>query len=114
MDQIDRSLNQEYSRRIEPLSAAPVLKGLAGISRDGLDRGMAAVGAGQIGLQLHSFERHMHSAAHTIFRAACSLGHEGIVAKRKDLPYESGRSKRWVKVKNPDGPAMKRVVDETL
>jgi ATP-dependent DNA ligase len=41
----------------------------------------------------------------------CKLGHDGIVAKRKDLPYESGRSKRWIKVKNPDSPAMKRVED---
>jgi hypothetical protein len=27
----------------------------------------------------------------------------------KDLPYESGRSKRWLKIKNPDSPAMKRL-----
>ena len=47
-----------------------------------------------------------------IFSAACKLGHEGIVAKRKDLPYETGRSKRWLKIKNPDSPAMKRVLDE--
>ena len=37
-----------------------------------------------------------------IFEHACKLGHEGIVAKRIDLPYESGRSKRWLKIKNPD------------
>jgi ATP-dependent DNA ligase len=28
------------------------------------------------------------------FRSRCKRGHDGIVAKRKDLPYESGRSKR--------------------
>ena len=39
-----------------------------------------------------------------IFKAACKLGHEGIVAKRKDLPYESGRSKRWLKIKNTRRP----------
>jgi ATP-dependent DNA ligase len=38
----------------------------------------------------------------------------GIVAKRKDLPYESGRSRRWIKIKNPDSPAMKRVEDGTF
>ena len=32
---------------------------------------------------------------------ACRLRHEGIVAKRVDLPYESGRTKRWLKIKNP-------------
>ena len=26
------------------------------------------------------------------FRAACSMGLEGIVAKRRDRPYRSGRS----------------------
>jgi ATP-dependent DNA ligase len=49
-----------------------------------------------------------------IFEHACKLGHEGIVVKRKDLPYESGRSKRWLKIKNPDSPAMKRVEDGTF
>lgn len=46
-----------------------------------------------------------------IFKHVCKLGHEGIVAKRKDLPYESGRSRRWLKIKNPNSPAMKRVED---
>ena len=49
-----------------------------------------------------------------IFRAACKLGHEGIVAKRSDFPYESGRSKRWIKVKNPASPAAKRVIEENF
>jgi bifunctional non-homologous end joining protein LigD len=49
-----------------------------------------------------------------IFEHACKLGHEGIVAKRKDLAYESGRSKRWLKIKNPDSPAMHRVRDEAF
>lgn len=35
---------------------------------------------------------------------ACKLGHEGIVAKRRDLAYESGKSWRWLKIKNPDSP----------
>ena len=54
---------------------------------------------------------HLEGDGAEIYRAACSLGHEGIVAKRKDLPYESGRSKRWIKIKNPDSPAAKRVED---
>jgi ATP-dependent DNA ligase len=33
--------------------------------------------------------------------------------KRRDLPYRSGRSKCWVKLKNPASPAMLRVLDET-
>ena len=46
--------------------------------------------------------------------AACKLGHEGILAKGRDLPYQSGRSKRWLKIKNADSPAMQRGMDETF
>jgi ATP-dependent DNA ligase len=44
---------------------------------------------------------HIEGDGAYIFQAACKLGHEGIVVKRKDLPYESGRSKRWLKIKKP-------------
>jgi bifunctional non-homologous end joining protein LigD len=44
----------------------------------------------------------------TIFRQACSMGLEGIVSKRLSAPYRSGRSTDWLKVKNPDSPAMIR------
>ena len=29
------------------------------------------------------------------FRAACRLGLEGLVSKRRDRPYQVGRSKHW-------------------
>ncbi len=45
----------------------------------------------------------------TVFEHACKLGLEGIVSKRRDFPYRSGRSKGWIKVKNPASPAMLRV-----
>ena len=34
-----------------------------------------------------------------VFAAACRTGLEGIVSKRRDLPYHPGRSLDWVKVK---------------
>jgi bifunctional non-homologous end joining protein LigD len=37
----------------------------------------------------------------TVFAHACRIGLEGIVSKRKDSPYRSGRSPDWFKVKNP-------------
>src|ERR1700704_5441341 len=40
------------------------------------------------------FNQHIEGEGHLIFEHACKLGCEGIVAKRKDLPYESGRSRR--------------------
>ena len=44
----------------------------------------------------------------TIFRQACRMGLEGIVSKRLSAPYRSGPSRDWIKVKNPDSPAMMR------
>jgi hypothetical protein len=34
------------------------------------------------------------------------MGLEGIVSKRLSAPYRSGPSLDWIKVKNPDSPAM--------
>ena len=34
--------------------------------------------------------------------SACALGLEGIVSKRRDARYRSGRSLTWLKIKNPD------------
>jgi ATP-dependent DNA ligase len=47
----------------------------------------------------------------TIFQHPMPHGLEGIVAKRRDRPYRSGRSPDWVKVKNPDAPAASRVIE---
>ncbi|MFY9840422.1 MAG: hypothetical protein WAK55_28950, partial [Xanthobacteraceae bacterium] len=47
-----------------------------------------------------------------VYRAACQLGCEGIVSKRAGSLYRSGRSKHWVKVKNPAAPAVKRQAEE--
>jgi ATP-dependent DNA ligase len=46
-----------------------------------------------------------------LFRAACRMGLEGLVSKRRDRPYQAGRSKYWVKVKNREHPAMDRVAN---
>lgn len=46
-----------------------------------------------------------------VFRHACKLGLEGIVAKRWDRPYKSGRSADWIKVKNPSAPAATRIME---
>jgi len=46
-----------------------------------------------------------------LFRAACGMGLEGLVSKRRDRPYQSGRSKYWLKVKNRKHPAMGRVME---
>jgi bifunctional non-homologous end joining protein LigD len=47
-----------------------------------------------------------------VFREACRLGCEGIVSKRLGSPYRSGRTMNWIKVKNPNAPAVKREAEE--
>jgi bifunctional non-homologous end joining protein LigD len=47
-----------------------------------------------------------------VLREACKLGCEGIVSKRLGSPYRSGRVAHWVKVKNPNAPAVRREAEE--
>jgi ATP-dependent DNA ligase len=46
-----------------------------------------------------------------LYRAACRMGLEGLVSKRRDRAYRGGRCLHWVKVKNPNSPAMKRAAE---
>ena len=57
------------------------------------------------------FSEHIDGDGEVIFEHACKMGLEGIVSKRRDFPYRSGRVKSWVKIKNPDSPAMLRIED---
>ena len=43
-----------------------------------------------------------------VFNQACKLGLEGIVSKRRDSRYISGRSLYWIKVRNPNAAAVRR------
>jgi bifunctional non-homologous end joining protein LigD len=61
------------------------------------------------GIFVNPFER--GEVGPDLFRAACRMGLEGLVSKRRDRPYEAGRSKYWIKVKNRKHPAMERVMD---
>jgi ATP-dependent DNA ligase len=42
-----------------------------------------------------------------VFAHACKLG-QGIVSKRRNSPYRSGRSPDWIKSKNPAAPPCRR------
>jgi hypothetical protein len=43
-----------------------------------------------------------------LIRSTKTSSPASIGAKRVDLPYQSGRSKRWLKIKNPASPAARR------
>jgi ATP-dependent DNA ligase len=47
-----------------------------------------------------------------VFAHACKLGLEGIVSKRRNSPYRSGRSPDWIKSMNPAAPAVRRETEE--
>ena len=46
------------------------------------------------------------------FAHACALGCEGILSKRLGSRYVSGRSRDWIKVKNPAAPPVTRETEE--
>jgi bifunctional non-homologous end joining protein LigD len=54
------------------------------------------------------FNEHTEEDGATVFRHACMMDLEGIASKRLGAPYRSGPSRDWIKVKNPDSPAMRR------
>src|SRR6266481_5374586 len=58
------------------------------------------------------FNEHIEGDGPTVFAHACKMGLEGIVSKRKDSAYRSGRSPDWLKMKNPDAPAVTREAEE--
>jgi bifunctional non-homologous end joining protein LigD len=55
---------------------------------------------------------HLAHPGDVVFRHACRLGLEGIVSKRLGSTYRSGRSRDWLKFKNPDAPAVRREAEE--
>jgi bifunctional non-homologous end joining protein LigD len=50
----------------------------------------------------------------TVFDQACSLGLQGIVSKRKDSRYISGRSPYWLKMKSPTSEAVRTAAEDDL
>ncbi len=66
---------------------------------------MAAVGI--------RFNEHLEfDDGEAVFHHACRMGLEGIVSKRKDSTYRSGRSPDWLKMKNSACEAVRREAEE--
>ncbi|MEA3064860.1 MAG: bifunctional non-ous end joining protein LigD [Sphingomonadales bacterium] len=45
------------------------------------------------------YAEHIVGHGEKLFEAMCSAGQEGIISKRADAPYRSGRTKSWLKIK---------------
>ena len=75
------------------------------------DRGHDPARIEQFGSDIR-FNEHIEGDGPTVFAHACKMGLEGIVSKRKDSPYRSGRSPDWLKMKNPACAAVTREAEE--
>jgi bifunctional non-homologous end joining protein LigD len=67
--------------------------------------------AARAGIQ---YNKHVEGDGQVVFEHACRMGLEGIASKHRDHPYRSGRSKSWLKVKNPAAPGVKRFQTEDV
>jgi ATP-dependent DNA ligase len=56
--------------------------------------------------------QHIAERGDFVFRHACNLGFQGIVSKPLGSTYVCGRSRHWIKSKNPAAPAVKREAEE--
>jgi len=70
-----------------------------------LEKLLARVKAGIV------YSEHVETSGDKVFAAACKMGLEGIVSKRRDRSYVSGPCKHWIKVKNPNAPWKKRLAE---
>ena len=59
-----------------------------------------------------AFNKHFAGDGLVIFKHACTLGCEGIVSKRLGSGYRAGRVNHWLKIKNPEAPAVRREAEE--
>ncbi|HEY2686165.1 MAG TPA: DNA ligase D [Steroidobacteraceae bacterium] len=59
---------------------------------------LAALLKGRLGKHIR-FVEHFESSADSVLKSACNMDLEGVVSKRLDAPYISGRSGTWTKAK---------------
>ena len=75
------------------LRAAPLIerkKSLQSLLSDGAETG---------GMAVIRYSEHRIGGGRELFTKACEMGLEGIVSKRIDDPYRSGRTRSWLKIK---------------
>jgi bifunctional non-homologous end joining protein LigD len=74
------------------------LRGAALVDRK---RFLEALLADTTGVQLIKYVDHIEGDGEVVLQHACKLNLEGIVSKRANAPYRSGRSAGWIKTKCP-------------
>ncbi|MBV9191204.1 MAG: DNA ligase D, partial [Betaproteobacteria bacterium] len=86
------------SRIVYYVFDAPYLKGVDQTRLPLADRKAALARALKTG-SIVRFSEHLEGKAHEVLEKACKLGLEGLIGKRADSLYESGRTKTWIKLK---------------
>jgi bifunctional non-homologous end joining protein LigD len=59
-----------------------------------------------------AYNEHFETDGAIVYQQACALGCEGIVSKRLGSPYRGGRTDTWLKIKNPEAPAVRREAEK--
>jgi hypothetical protein len=95
-----------------PVMVVNVVQSVMFRSPLGLVQTLASCCCCKAGAGVRLNEHLAHPDGEVVFRHACKMGLEGIVSKRLGSRYRSGRSPDWLKMKNPDAPAVKREAEE--
>lgn len=104
MRRFGRRLNVEQMRRELPMSAfffdCLYLDGRSIADRPTSERAAALSKAVPAGLRVPRLLTASPAAAQSFYEAALAAGHEGVMAKALDAPYQAGnRDARWLKIK---------------
>jgi bifunctional non-homologous end joining protein LigD len=109
----DRLHSRQHDREVQVLSFDILELDGVDLRSKPLDRRKAVLAKllrrARDGIQL---VEHLEEPGEIVFAGACRLGLEGIVSKRRDSPYRHGRCTTWLKVKNREHAAMRRVWEE--
>jgi DNA ligase-1 len=104
MRRFGRRLNVEQMRRELPMSAfffdCLYLDGRSIVHCPTSERAAALSQAVPVGLRVPRLLTASPAAAQAFYEAALAAGHEGVMAKALDAPYQAGnRDARWLKIK---------------
>jgi DNA ligase-1 len=104
MRRFGRRLNVEQMRRELPMSAfffdCLYLDGRSIADCSTTERAAALSRAVPVGLRIPRLVTASPAAAQSFYEAALAAGHEGVMAKALDAPYQAGnRDARWLKIK---------------
>ena len=101
------SIEEARSHDLRQLRSSHICSAIRSTALDAQDQTPA--GAAADGIFIAPFE--LGEIGPDLFHAASQMGLEGLVSIRRDRAYRGGRCAHWIKIKNPNSPAMKRAAE---